>query len=304
MRKFLFQVLGLLLLVLLSLYGVFWQAGGHSDDPFYVRFTTPKQQSMILGTSRAAQGLLPNVFNEVLGRTDLYNYAFTAPHSPWGPTYLSSIKKKITQGESSIFVLDVSPLNLSIGKDLPDDTLSFGEAKLTLAKLDNVDSSPNIPYLLNHFRENSEGGRYYDLIRKSQWMYLHEDGWLEILCNKKCLDGMEGNIKVKVESYKKQLPKQQYSETRKAYLIQTIEYLKQYGRVYLVRLPIHPKMMELENQYMPDFNEKINNVIDLSEGYLDLTKQNADFIYHDGNHLYSESAKEVSQIIAEWIQQK
>lgn len=304
MKRFLLHTFLFISLVLITLYGVFWQAGGHSDDPFYVRFTTHKQQSMILGTSRAAQGLLPAVFNEVLGRDDLYNFAFTAPHSPWGPTYLGAIKKKINQSKEGIFVLDVSPLNLSIGKGLPDDTLSFNEVNLTLAKINSVDSKPNIPYLLNNYRDNSEGGRYYDLIRKSKWMYLHEDGWLEIFCNQKCLDGMEANIKVKVESYKKQLPAQKYSETRRNYLIKTIEYLKQFGKVYLVRLPLHPEMMKLENQYMPDFNDKIDSAVQLSSGYLDLTGQNAEFIYHDGNHLYSESAREVSKIIAEWIQTK
>ena len=37
-------------------------------DPFYIRFTTPKQKNMILGTSRAAQGLQPSIFDNVLNK--------------------------------------------------------------------------------------------------------------------------------------------------------------------------------------------------------------------------------------------
>lgn len=64
---------------------VLGQADGYTD-PFYIRFTTPKQNNLILGTSRAAQGLQPDVFKDIL-ETDVYNYAFTVTHSPYGPTY-------------------------------------------------------------------------------------------------------------------------------------------------------------------------------------------------------------------------
>ena len=44
-------------LVLLSL------TNGYTD-PFYLRFTTPKNNNLIIGTSRAAQGIQPEIIRK------------------------------------------------------------------------------------------------------------------------------------------------------------------------------------------------------------------------------------------------
>jgi hypothetical protein len=59
--------------------------------------------------------------------------------------------------------------------------------------------------------------------------------------------------------------------------------------------------MEIEKDLMSDFDLKINAAINLSDGYLDLTPQNSLYNYTDGNHLYKDSGKNISQIIAKWI---
>jgi hypothetical protein len=53
-------------------------ADGTSDD-YYLKFSTPKQGSMILGTSRAKQGLIPSVLSEAIegGDVKLFNFSFT-----------------------------------------------------------------------------------------------------------------------------------------------------------------------------------------------------------------------------------
>ncbi len=55
---------------------------------------------------------------------------------------------------------------------------------------------------------------------------------------------------------------------------------------------------------MTDFNEKIQIIIPLTNGYFDMTKLKNEFRYTDGNHLYKESGKLVSTKIAEWIKEK
>ena len=80
-----------------SCYAVFSLADG-STDAFYVKFTTPKQKALIIGSSRAAQGLQPAVINLVLENTHIYNYAFSRVHTPYGPAYFNSIKKKCYSG--------------------------------------------------------------------------------------------------------------------------------------------------------------------------------------------------------------
>ena len=101
-------------------------ANGHTD-PFYIRFTTTKQQNLFLGTSRAAQGLMPSVFDSILHKTFL-NYSFTLAHSPYGETYLTSIKKKVAKTEyPGLFVLAVAPWSISSKLDNPNDSTSFRE---------------------------------------------------------------------------------------------------------------------------------------------------------------------------------
>ena len=68
-------------------YSIFIQVDGNTD-PYYKRFTTPTNNSLILGVSKAAQGLQPQVFNNILNRKDLFNYSFTISSSPYGKLYL------------------------------------------------------------------------------------------------------------------------------------------------------------------------------------------------------------------------
>mgnify|MGYP001024422816 CR=1 FL=1 len=76
MRKFISKTLLFAIPLIIILIAVIFKAGGKTD-PFYVRFTTPKHQNMILGTSRAAQGLQPKIFRSILGK-NIGNFAFLA----------------------------------------------------------------------------------------------------------------------------------------------------------------------------------------------------------------------------------
>mgnify|MGYP000926467929 CR=1 FL=1 len=112
------------------------------------------------------------------------------------------------------------------------------------------------------------------------------------------------SISVKWQSllnYEKYQKTYKFSQVRFEYLVKTIEYLNDYGDVYLVRLPISPRLMEIENSLMPDFNSKINEILIPTEGYLDLTTNNNLFDYTDGVHLYKESGKQVTDEISKWI---
>ena len=64
MKKLLIQLSVLSVLVLVSFVLVLTRADG-STDPFYTRFTTPRQNNLILGTSRAAQGVQPGILDSI-----------------------------------------------------------------------------------------------------------------------------------------------------------------------------------------------------------------------------------------------
>ena len=87
------------------------------------------------------------------------------------------------------------------------------------------------------------------------------------------------------------------------YLIETIVYLQKYGQVYLVRLPVCEEILQLENLLIPNFSEKMTTIaMQNNIPFLDFTELENNFNYIDGIHLTQNSGKEVSEMIAKWIQ--
>lgn len=272
-------------------------ADGHTD-PFYIRFTTPKQHSLITGASRAAQGVRPEVFKELMGR-DIYNYAFTNAHSPYGPAYLESIKKKLNpNSQKGLFIVTVDPWSISSETEDPNNLAEFRENELCIANTSIVNVNPNFQYLINNL-----SGKYYQiLLGNGGSMFLHKNGWLEVSVAMDAV-AIKERTDEKVRSYRENsLPKYQYSSVRLEYLKKTVRFLKKHGEVYLVRLPVHERILQIEHKLMPDFNEKLEEVISLADGFYDMTPLNAAFQYTDGNHLYKESGEIATRKIIQWIQ--
>ncbi len=266
-------------------------------DPFYVRFTTPPQQNMIIGTSRSAQGIVPSSFKSIL-KKELFNYSFTAGHSPYGPIYLNSIKKKLDPStKDGIFILSIDPWAISAGTGDPNSASEFLENDLMLANMETVNSNPNFEYLLQELK----GNYHLTLFNSNTVTFLHQDGWLEVTIP---MDSSSVAIRTirKIKNYRTEnLPNMKISQTRIDYLNQTIDFLKSYGKVYLVRLPIGEELLEIENEYSANFDDLMRASIERADGYLDLTKRDERFLFTDGNHLWKDSALEVSNIIAAWI---
>ncbi len=297
MKTFSKKTLIFLVTSALLFMGLGFLADGYTD-PYYLRFTTPKQKSMIIGSSRAAQGLQPKVFKDILGK-EIYNFAFTISNSSFCKPYYDVIIKKHNRQDGGLFIIVADPWSVSSWSKDPNDESSFRETRGILPAMKTVDKYPNYEYLYKNLK-----GHYKDILfPPSKEMFLHDDGWLEI--SNISMDSisvsqrlMERGIKLYGEQY---LPKTNFSKVRLGYLVQTIQYLKKYGKVYLIRPPVHPEIMKIENKLMPDFDEKLKKAIHLSDNYLDMTRYNERFQYTDGIHLYKVSGAEVSAIIARWI---
>ena len=306
MKKFLLQVMLFSILLITGMLFVFFIADSKSDA-YYVRFTTPEQHSLIIGTSRAAQGLQPAVFDSIIytkKEHHFFNYAFTINDSPYGPAYFESIEKKLDPAvKDGIFILTVDPWSIASINDNPNDSLHFRENKGFMGKTKYVTISPNIPYLVQSY-----GEPYINIIRK--WksytdLYLHTDGWLQVDAPMDSI-AVAKRVAVKLADYRNNfLPVYKFSSVRMNYLLKTIVFLQAHGKVYLVRLPAHKSMLAIEDELMPGFDEKINSIAANSNvKYLNFTKMENNYRYVDGNHLYKSSGKEVSAIIANWIVDK
>ncbi len=294
MRKFITNISLFGILCVISICIVLSSADGYSD-PYYLRFTTPKQNSLIIGTSKAAQGLNPDVINKTLN-SNLYNYSFDISKSPFGPAYLESINRKLDKKKKNgIFIVTVDCWSIySRGKN-PNDSSSFGENSSCVGEIEFVDHNPNFQYLTTYML-----GNYYKIIIKPTVARLHENGWLEVSLAMDSISVARRSKSTLVE-YQNYLSLYQFSKVRLDYLLKTVDFLKQYGHVYLVRLPVSPKLMDIENQLAPNFSELMQLATEKSSGFLDLTSKNNAFTYTDGVHLSAKSSKLVSEEIALWI---
>lgn len=299
MKKFLIKIVGFSGFLIVIIIVVFYSADGYSDG-IYLKFTTPKQSSLILGTSKAAQGIHPKVINNILKRDDLYNFSFTVIHSPYGPAYLNSVKHKLRKTNNGVFIITVDPHSISSKTGKPDDTIYFMENDLAVGSIENVNSFPNFNYLLYHYPEQY----IYLLTRKFKYVsqgFVHDDGLVETGLSTDP-EQVQRRIEEKIKIYADYTRQYEFSEIRLNYLIKTINYLQQYGKVYIVRLPVVRPLLVLENSIIPDFDQKISKVCEQnSVHYLNFTDNVENYSYDDGNHLDTKSGKIVSKEIAEWI---
>lgn len=288
------------MLFFLMAIGIFSLADGNSDG-HYAKFTSPRQSSLILGTSKAAQGLQPTIMNEVLERKDIYNYSFTLGHSPYGPAYLESIKRKIDPDtRNGIYIVTVDPYSLSSRLKNPDDLENFRENGRFVEDIKYVNNNPNFEYLLWHYPKQY----IYLITSKLNYVnddFLHADGWEEVNVSMK-KSVVKERVTGKLRSYNKMLPTYNFSKVRISYLEKTIQFLQQHGKVYLVRLPVSEPFLEMENAVTKSFDLKMENLSVLNNiTFLNLTTQASEYEYTDGNHLYKTSGAKVSRKIAKWI---
>ncbi len=299
MKRFLIQLLIFTLLLMAGFVAVLYRAGAETDE-FYYRFATPTQNSLVLGTSRAAQGINPAVINKMLGRNDLFNYSFTNDHSPYGEIYLRSIRKKLSPDASSgIFILSVDPWCLSSVISAPEDISLFRENGLMLYKMTVVDMHPNFFYLMQFYNEP-----YSHLLTgaHNEELVLKENGWLEVnvpmdsASVKRRTDSRMKDYREKVK------PSYAPSNLRMAYLESTISFLKQHGQVYLVRVPVSSEMKIIEDEYYPGFDIRMENLSSQYQvPYFNLRQRENECTFTDGNHLSKASAETVSALIAKGI---
>ncbi len=300
MKTFIIQISAFSVLFFLMAFGIFSLADGNSDG-HYVKFTSPRQSSLILGTSKAAQGLQPKIMNHFLGRKDIYNYSFTLGHSPYGPAYLESIKKKIKPDtQNGIFIVTVDPYSLSSQLKNPDDLASFRENGRFIEDIKFVNKNPNLEYLIWHYPKQY----IYLITSKLNYVnddFLHNDGWEEVNVSMK-EEILKERISGKLKEYSKNLSSYKFSQVRYLYLEKTIHFLQQHGKVYLVRLPVSKPFLEMENSVMLNFDHIMENLsINNNIPFLNFTAESSEYEYTDGNHLYKTSGAMVSQKIAKWI---
>lgn len=287
---------------LASLYIIFLVEDGRAD-PYYRKFTTPKQKAMILGNSKAGQGIMPNILNKTLKEIynlEIYNYSFTLYGSPYGPLYLESVKNKLDAGvQDSYFIVTVDSWSISGPLEGPNDISIFEENELLLADVKLVDIDPNPFYFASHYNKSF----YEILIQKVKpgTTKLHDDGWWETedYLDSAALISRTNNM---IEFYKDYSKQHAFSELRLDYLKELILFLKERGDVYLIRMPLSDEILEIEDKAIQEFNKLLEGLsLETGVPYKDFNENRNGYFFEDGLHFDTESSKIFSNDLAKWI---
>lgn len=304
MKKFVFKLSFFLIPVLLFFIVAGFLADGRTDE-FYLKFASPKQQSLIIGTSKAFQGLQPEIFNNVLQDNypglQMFNYAFTLRHSPYGPVYFNAIKEKLDiNSTNGLFILAVDPWALSSMHNA-DSSINYLENTDILNRMSQFNGSPNFEYLVKNYKKPWTDIFLSKAGTETKKMLLHKDGWLEVTLP------MDSALVVqrtrnKIQNYRA-TNLIEYSATgsgvRMDYLEKTIQLLRKHGDVYLVRLPSHAEIIEMENQLMPGFDAKMEELSQVyNTKYFSFADSANNYIYTDGTHLHKSSGALLSGQLA------
>jgi len=268
---------------------------GPRTDYFYNRFTQPKAKNLILGSSRAAQGINPAELRRD-NSDGFFNYSFTNYNSPYGQCYFAAAKKKFTETKGAITLLEVNPFTLSnYLRNMEDDQEVFEECETAPSNMWMVNSDPNFEYIIRNY---SDDLRTLTGIKPRPYaIYLHDDGWLEIEMPFDTTYFKE-NTEDKVKNYNELVPKIKPSTARWKALEEMVSYFKQFGEVYLVRIPVSPEMERIEEEYYPSFHSEVMAFANGNDAeFLDYFHLNESLYFTDGNHLHRESAREFSKIL-------
>lgn len=195
-NKFVFK-LSIIVSIVLLLYlvNLFIVDRLNLSDWAYKRFTEKKHYSLIIGTSRAAQGIHPQIINDYFSESKfqlpIYNFAFTISASPYGEIYYNSIKKilETKNNKNGLFILSVDPWALSMEETL--DSNGFREINDKLGMMKIYNQKPNLEYLIRFFRIND----YEWFISEAN---LENDGWYKVDFNMD-QDNVKKNIITKID---------------------------------------------------------------------------------------------------------
>ena len=287
-------------IICLGIVTYFLITQGAYIDPFYEKFTTPKVNSIIMGDSRGYQGIAPFIINESLKSESydlpIYNYAFTIDQAHIGPLYRKSVLKKITKtSKKGLFLISLTPLMMSAdinNSNEPGEFIEKGEPPHTMVF---VDKNPNYEYFIRHL----DFFEFKAMLKKEYT--VHKDGWMEINYipnDKRVLNAWKDEQKRRfIEMSESSSP----SDFRFKSLDTLVNTLKDYGDVYLLRLPIDPDFLELENNYFKEFDNRVLRVAKNTDiKYFNFTTTDS-YTTFDGHHLITESVKNFSNNLCDSI---
>ncbi|PIQ48592.1 MAG: hypothetical protein COW03_09420 [Cytophagales bacterium CG12_big_fil_rev_8_21_14_0_65_40_12] len=306
MRRFLIKVILYFLICFGLIIGIYFFGALKNEpyvDAFYRRFTKHHSGSVILGTSRAAQGIEPSVLNKSLGG-DFYNFSFTMLMSSFELSYFKAIQAKTSWADydpTRMTIIAVDPWSirevLSLGpaeERIEDEYLYSYTSKWSYFR-------PNFKYLFNE-KVHLSG------LFATRERYVNEFGRYVIPFDTTYLiNNYEKRVEEILQVYRERprFRDSKISEYRLNSLVQIIDYCSQFGEVYLLRIPVSLEMRNLENELHAGFDDLMDEICANHKiDYLNFIQESANYQTVDGNHIWNGDVERFSRELSKQIMLK
>ncbi len=284
MKKFIKKTI-IFTLIFFTLFSLFLINYGGKIDSFYLKFTTPKVSSLIIGDSRALMGIRPDIIKRKLENKGynlpILNYSFTIAQAPIGPSYRKSILKKIKPNtKNGLFIITISPLMLLSENSHDNYKNEFVEANMSPHNMSTVSMNPNFEYLIRNYNSF-----HFKAIFKEK-LVLHKNGWLQDNNIPKTEKEYETRRDWWLNSYNNFDKEYSFSKYRLASLDTLIKKLKEFGQVHLARLPVDSIFIPLEEKMCPGFDKLVDSLSNLNNvSYYNYKNSSNGYKTIDGMHI-------------------
>jgi hypothetical protein len=257
-----------------------------STDPYLYKLTAEFKGDIIVGSSRASQGINP----DYLGRHYI-NFAFSNLESSFTEDYIDAIIEKFESVKSAkkSIIIEVNPWNLS-----------EGNRTKTTRSLFKTNKYPKFLKTFDYlYKKYSHKDLLRNIILPDTTLKTHKNGWLEVTLNE---DSISYNLRreKKLKAYELLAKESEFSEVKLNNFLKLITYAYQNNIPYLVvRLPVTEDFKVLEKRYYSNFDDTIREMLSDSIKYL--TISDGELIYTDGHHLKKKSANKTTLYISNYL---
>jgi len=249
---------------------------------YYYAKVTHEGKSLIIGTSRASQGLIPDsIIKGTKFDGPMLNFAFSSFESAFDQGYFNAIKEKLDDNiKNGLFIIEIDPAAIYIDASIPSSK------KLSSQII--FHGNPNYEYMYRNINP------FYQIIERRNFRddksIQHPSGWMEVTLP---VDSISVNLrsKAKLKVALESFPKCTLSENRIHYLKETIRLLKNHGTVMLIKIPAWQPIQEVENTHSPNLNNLMHQIAnEMKIKYYDFSLNCKNYSYVDGNHFDKKSA--------------
>ena len=303
MKRFLIKLI-VLVLLLTSVYLLLVDKLSKGYVDMYYNKFTERAGSLILGLSRADQGIAPHILERSLVEHDfelpLVNFA--SNQSFYGDVYHQAITKKLKNDmNTGLFILSVTPGSFTAPKGAGAKEIELFDEESVMGKADEFASNPNYNYIMNCYGQSL----YNSIYNTTKWENLktHLNGWNELQIKSSIMKITDKDINIwksqNISFYERKSRTEEFQKIRLQAFLDIVTFLKGKGKVFLVRLPADSDVIALENKNHNNFDHQMDSIAKIyGIPYLNYSTRQGSLKTYDGSHLESESAKKFTALLS------